>query len=146
MRKSIEVQIVKNYRRKLSLLQKPNCKGFRIFDNDLVAINKAKFQLEISKPTYVFCVHELSKHIMFDFHYNFIKTLYWDKARLLFNDTDSLMYEIKTNDVSEEIILHKDLFDFAVYPRDSTYFSPTNNKVIGKFKDETAGKPIIEFF
>ena len=72
LRKRIDVPIVKNDRRRLRCLEKPNRNGYRIFDNDVVAIKMAIFQLEISKRTYVgFCVLELSKHLMFDFHYNF---------------------------------------------------------------------------
>ena len=77
---------------------------------------------------------------MFDFHYNFIKCVYKDKARLLFTDTDSLMDYIETTDVYYELYQHKELFNFAEYPHDSLYFDHTNNKVIGKFKDETDGK------
>ena len=70
------------------------------FDNDLLDINWSKFQLEISKPTYVgFCVLDLSKHFLFDFHYNIIKTLYQHKARLLFTDSDGLIDERNTTDV-----------------------------------------------
>ena len=56
-------------------------------------------------------------------------------AKLLFTDTDSLTYEIKLEDVYEEIFKHKHLFDFSNYPEDSKLFDPT--KVIGKMKDES---------
>ena len=69
---------------------------------------------------------------MYDFHYNFIKKHF--DAELLFTDTDSLTYEIKSEDVYEEFFKHKLLFDLSNYPKDSKFFDPVNEKVIGKMK------------
>ena len=63
----------------------------------------------------------------------------------LFTDTDSLTYDIKSEDVYKEFFKHKHLFDFSNYPKDSTFFDETNKKVIGKMKDESKGKIISEF-
>ena len=62
---------------------------------------------------------------MYDFHYSLIKKQF--DAELLFTDTGSETYEIKSEDVYEE-----DLFDFSNYPKDSKFFDETNKKVIGK--------------
>ena len=59
---------------------------------------------------------------------------------MLFTDTDSLTYQIKSEDVNEEFFKHKHLFDFSNYTKDSDFFDPTNKKVIGKMKDEKEGK------
>ena len=80
---------------------------------------------------------------MYDFHYNFIKKHF--DAELLFTDTDSLSYEIKSEDVYEEFFKHKHLFDFSNYPKDSNFFDETNKKVVGKMKYELEGKIIDEF-
>ena len=80
---------------------------------------------------------------MYVFHYNFIKK-YFD-AELLFTDTDSLTYEIKSEDISEEFLKHKHLFDLSNYPKDSKFFDLTNNKVISKMKDVSEGKINNEF-
>ena len=64
---------------------------------------------------------------------------------MLFTDTDSLTYEIKSEGVYEEFFKHKHLFDFSNYPKDSNFFDETNKKVIGKMKDESEGKIIGEF-
>ncbi|CAB4033828.1 Hypothetical predicted protein, partial [Paramuricea clavata] len=91
---------------------------------------------------------DLSKTLMYDFHYNAIKKEYGDGAKLLFTDTDSLMYEIKSNDVYEDfrrIGEEQDCWDNSDYPKDSPYYSAHNKKVIGKFKDEAEGVPVIEF-
>ena len=80
---------------------------------------------------------------MYDFHYNFIKNNF--DAELLFTDTDSLTYEIKSENVSEEFFNQKDLFDFSNYSKDSKLFDQTNRKVIGKMKDQSDGIVVTEF-
>ena len=85
---------------------------------------------------------------MFDFHYNYIKKKYRDKAELMFTDTDSLLYQIHTydfyKDISHDIL---DKFDTSDYPHDHPSGIPVglNKKVIGMFKDEVAGKQITHF-
>ena len=109
------------------------------------AIHEIKPILTLNKPIYVgFTVLELSKWLMYDFHYNFIKKHF--DAELLFTDTDSLTYEIKSENVYEEFFKWKDLFDFSNYPKDSKFFDETNKKVIGKMKDEFDGKIVAEIF
>ena len=66
-------------------------------------------------------------------------------AKLLFTDTDSLVYEKKDKDVYEESFKDKKLFDFSGYPIDSKYYDSVNKKVLGKMKDEFNGVKIIEF-
>ena len=80
---------------------------------------------------------------MYDFHYNFIKKKI--DAELLFTDTDSLAYEIKSENIYEEFYKWKDLFDFSNYSKDSKFYDDTNQKVIGKMKDEYGGVIIDEF-
>ena len=94
------------------------------------------------------CILDISKTLMSDFHYNYIKEKYDEKAKLLFTDTDSLMHEIKTEDFYKDIAGDvNDLFDTSNYPEDHLSGLPSgvNKKVVGKFKDEAGGKQIIEF-
>ena len=79
---------------------------------------------------------------MYDFHYNFVQRNF--DAKLLFTDTDSLTYEVKSEYVYVEFFKRKHLFDFSNYPKDSEFFNPTNKKVIDKMKDESEGKLIDE--
>ena len=80
---------------------------------------------------------------MYDFHYNFIKKDF--DAKLLFIDTDSLTYEIKSENVCEEFFKWKDLFGFSNYSKDSKFSDETNKKVLGKMKDEFRGVIVVEF-
>ena len=61
---------------------------------------------------------------------------------MLFTDTDSLTYEIKSEDVYEELFKHKNMFDFSSYPMNSEFFDPANKNVIGKLEDKSEGKII----
>ena len=74
-----------------------------------------------------------------------MKKQYGENIRLLFTDTDSLMYEVQTDDFYKEMWKMKEHFDLASYPPSSPYYDTTNNKVVGKFKDEANGEPILEF-
>ena len=64
---------------------------------------------------------------------------------MLFTDTDSLCYHIKTDDAYGDFFLDRELFDNSDYNKCSKLFFDNNKKVIGKFKGEAAGNPIIEF-
>lgn len=91
------------------------------------------------------CTLDLSKTLMYDYPYNYIRQKYLNKAKLLFTDTDSLTYEIEAEDVYRDVWNNKDRLDIGDYAADSKYFDKTNKKVIGKFKDEATGIPISEF-
>ena len=130
----------------LKLVSKPTYVSSKIFNENLVAVHKIKETLTLNRPAYLgMCILDLSKTLMYDFHYNYIKNKYREKAKLLFTDTDSLMYEIETKDAYKDFWNDKDKFDNSDYPESSPYFDKTNKKVIGKFKDEAAGVPIYEF-
>ena len=115
----------------------------KIFDNNLVAIRKSKLALKLNKPACIgMCILDVSKVLMYDFHYDYIKNKYDNKSKLLFTDTDSLMYEIKTEDVSENFSSTKEIFDFSNYSTKSKYYDDSNKLVIGKMEDETGGVAI----
>ena len=105
---------------------------------------KIKPVLILNKPIYVgFSILDLSKLLMYEFHYKYIKSK--SDAKLLFTDTDSLVYEIKAEVVYEDFYVDKNLFDFSDYPLDSKLFDPVNKKVIGKMKDRFKRRKINEF-
>ena len=99
----------------------------KIFDNDLVTIRKSEVALQ--KPAYIgMCILELSKVVMYEFYYDYIKNKYGGNSRLLFPDTDSLMYEIKTEDVYEDFDNDKEMFEFSNYSAKSEYLVDDNSE------------------
>ena len=150
IRNRVDVKLVNTKEKLRKLVAKPNLKSPpKIFSENLVSVHMRKTSLLMNKPVYLgMCILDLSKIIMFDFHYNYIKSKYADKAKLLFTDTDSLMYEIETEDFYKDIAGDvKDRFDTSDYPENHPSGIPTgeNKKVLGMMKDEAAGKIIKEF-
>ena len=144
MQKRINVRLVNNEKDFLKYTNRPIFVTHKIFDKDYAAIHEIKRVLILIKPIYVgFTVLELSKWLMYDFHYNVIKKNF--NAELLFTDTDSLAYEIKSKNVYEEFFKWKNLFDFSNYSKYSKFFDDANKKVIGIMKDEMGGVIIVEF-
>ena len=149
IRNRVDVKLVNTEEKLRKLVSKPNFRSRKIFSENLVSVHMKKTSLTMNKPVYLgMCILDLSKTIMYDFHYNYIKPKYGDKAKLLFTDTDSLMYEIETEDFYKDISGDvKDRFDTSHYPENHPSGIPMgiNKKVLGMFKDEVAGKNIIEF-
>ena len=85
------------------------------------------------------CHFELSKVLMYEFYYDYIKNKYDNNFRLLFTDIDSLMYETKTEDIYEDFSSDKEMFDFNNYQTKSKYYGNSNKIVSRKMKDETGG-------
>ena len=92
------------------------------------------------------CILELSKVLMYEFHYDYIKNKYGNNSRLLFTGTDSLMYEIKTKDVYKDFSSDKEMLDFINYSTKSKFYDNSNKLVVGKMKDEIAGVAIEYLF
>ena len=146
IRKRVDVRLITDEKKLLKMVSKPTYVSSKIFNENLVAVHKIKETLTLNRPACVgMCILDLSKTLMYNFHYNYIKNKYEEKAKLLFTDTDSLTYEIEAEDVYQDFWNDKDLFDNSDYSENSKYFNKTNKKVIGKFKDEAAGIPITEF-
>ena len=142
--KRINVRLVNNEKDSLKYSSRTTHITHKIFDKNYAAIHEIQPFLTLNKPVYVgFTVLELSKWLMYDFHFNFIKKHF--DAELLFTDTDHLTYEVKSEDFYEEVFKHKHLFDFSNYPEDSNFFDETNKKVICKMKDAFEGKIVDEF-
>ncbi|GFT06493.1 uncharacterized protein NPIL_670601 [Nephila pilipes] len=146
VRKHSNVQLVTSEKQAKKLVAAPTFKRFKIITDSLAALEKIKSCITLNRPIYIgFVILELSKVLMYNFHYNHIKKRYMDKANLLFTDTDSLTYEIETDDIYKDMGENLDVYDTSDYPQDHALYSEKNKKRIGCFKDEMNSKPIIEF-
>ena len=113
LRKRINVRLVNNAEGFLKYTSSPTYIAYKSFGKGYTAIHEVKPVLILNKPIYVgFTVLDLSKWKMYDFHYNFIKKNF--DAELLFTDTDSLTYEIKSENVYKEFFKWKDLFNLTL--------------------------------
>ena len=122
------------------LTSKPTFVSSKILNENLMAVHKVKEMVTLNRPAYVgMCILDLSKTLMHDFHYNYIKKKYNNRARLLLTDMDSLTYEIEAEDVYKDFWNDKDMFDNSDYLESSPYYCNVNKKIIGKFKDEACG-------
>ena len=134
------------YKKLDKLTSKTTYVSSKVFNENLMTVYKIKEALTLNRLAYVgMCILNLSKMLMYDFHYNYIKEKYGDRAKLLFTDTDSLTYEIEAEDIYKVFWNDNDMFDNSDYPENSPYYCNTNKKVIGKFKDEACGIPITKF-
>ena len=159
IRNRVDIRLVTNEDQARKLISKPNYQHRTIFCENLTAIHISKTIIFFNKPVYLgMCILDLSKTLMYDFHYNYIKQKYEENAELLFTDTDSLMYGITTEDfyknispdVDEKFDTSNFEKDHGVSLRNGTFRKsgiPTgvNKKVIGMMKDEAGGKQITEF-
>ena len=146
LRKHKNVEFVENKLRFKHWTSKPNFKSFKIFSEKLVAINLAKTEVRLIKPTYVgMSILDLSKTFMFTFHYDKMMSKYGEHVKLLMTDTDSLVYHIETSDIYADMMADADAYDMSEYPPNHLAFTTTNKKVLGKMKDEYNGRIVGEF-
>ena len=123
LRKQVDVRLVTNEKKLDKLTSKPTYVNSKIFNENLMAVHKIKETLTLNRLPYVgMCILDLSKMLMYDFHYNYIKKKYNNRARLLFTDTDSLTYEIEAEDVYKDFWNDKDMFDNSDYLESSPYY------------------------
>ena len=149
IRKRVDIQLVTEEKKARKLIVKPNFHHRNIFCEDLTAFHMKRTRLVFDKPIYLgLSILDLSKTVMYDFHYRYIKPKYGEKAKLLFTDTDSLAYVIETEDFYRDISPDvRAKFDTSNYPREhpSGIETGVNKKVGGMFKDEAGGEQITEF-
>ena len=134
VRKRINCEVVTDEKRRDKLVASPCFEQSIIINDNIDAIKSKQAKVELKKPIYCgFATLELSKLLMYDFHYNVIKKQYGDKAKLLFTDTDSLCYEIETEDIYDDMYNNKTLYSFSDYSDDHDYYK-NNNLNIDKTK------------
>lgn len=151
--KRVDVKILSHWENKGkkqgagSLVSKLNCRNVAIFNENLVAVQMERLKVTYNKPIYIgFSVLELSKLLMYNFYYDFLKPLYQKNIQLCYMDTDSFILLIHTDDIYNDMKLHLSKFDTSNFPPNNIFNIPLQNKsILGLFKDENAGKIQTEF-
>ena len=130
-----------------ALIARPNFNSRSIFSEDFVAIHMDKVKIIYDKPIYIgFSILDISKTVMYDFFYNFIKKKFGNDASLLYTDTDSLILKVFTDNFYRVIAENPDKFDTSNYPAQNTFNISKSKSVPGKMKDEFPCDPIIGFY
>ena len=146
LQKRINVKLVTEQIQAERCVADPAFESFQIINENITMVKRRVSKIRWNKPTYIgFCVLELSKLLMYQFHYDYVKVKYGNRAKLLFTDTDSLCYKLRTADAYADMLRDADRFDTSDYPKTHPNYSAVNCKVIGKFKDECNGDPVLEF-
>lgn len=129
-----------------ALISKPNFHACSIFNEDLIAVEMDKLQIYMNKPIYIgLCVLDISKTVLYEFHYEFAKKQLDAEYKLLYVDTDSLLYEIKCEDAYDIMKKNIHRFDTSDYPPENPYQMPlVNKKKPGLMKDECNGRIITK--
>ena len=121
LHKQVDIRLLTNEKKLDKLTSKPTYVSSKIFNENLMAVHKVKETLTLNRPAYLgMCILDLSKMLMYNFHYNYVRKKKNNRAILLFTDTDSLTYEIKAEDVYKNFWNDKDMFDNSDYRKKLT--------------------------
>ena len=153
VRKRVSIELVKDAERAAKLVNKPNFEDLKIFDEFLIAVKMRKTKVWMNKPVYVgMSILDLSKTLMFDFHYGYVKKK-WENCEVLYSDTDSLVLKIETDDffadISGDVAEWFDTNEFAEdHPAvlGGLPIVKENKKKIGLMKDDCGGKIVTEWW
>ena len=149
IRKHKDIKLVTNEKAYLRMVMKPNFKSWVLFGENLMGWEMGKIKVVMNKPVYLGqVILDLSKIVMYEFHYDYMKPKYGENLKLCYMDTDSLVYHIKTEDFYEDIAGDvKERFDTSGYKKEDARPLPIglNKKIIGLMKDELGGKIMTEF-
>ena len=143
-RKHRDIKLVAAEYKRNKLTSEPNYHSTKCISKNLLVMEMKKTKVRMNKPIYLGqAVLDLSKTLMFEFWYDYLKPMYGDKIRLCYTDTDSFIMHIKTDDFYKDISADVDKwFDTSNFNKNDNrpLGIGKNKKVLGKFKDELAGK------
>ena len=147
VRKHRDIKLVKTNHKRNKLVSEPNYHTMKLISENLSIIEMKKAKVKTKKPIYLgLSILEISKIIMYEFWYDYIKKKYGDMVKLCYMDTDSLIMNIKTKDFYKDIAQDvEERFDTSSYHVDRPLPKEKNKKVIGFMKDELGGGIITEF-
>ena len=144
-----DIKIVTASKQRSITASEPNYHSTKYISKDLLIMEMNKVEVKMNKPIYLGqAILDISKTLMYEFWYDYIKPKYGDKARLCYMDTDSFVMHIKTEDFYKDIAGDVERwFDTSNYDEKDKRPLPIgkNKKVIGLFKDELGGKIMTEF-
>jgi uncharacterized C2H2 Zn-finger protein len=146
VRHRICLKIVNDVNKLRKLVRNPFFKDRVIYNENLCAVHLHRKRVIMNKPIYVgMSILDLSKVLMYDFHYEKMLPLYRNAISLLYMDTDSFVYHIKGSDFYKDMSRHLEHYDTSDYPPNHFCHSNSNKKVLGKFKDEANSVPVRSF-
>ena len=147
VRKHRDIKLVKTDHKRYKLVSEPNYHSMKLMSESLSIIEMKKVKVKMNKPIYLgLSILEISKIIMYELWYNYVKKKYGDMVKLCYIDTDSLIMNIKTKDFYKDIAQDvKERFDTSNYDVDRPLPKGKNKKVVGLMKDELGGGIITEF-
>ena len=147
IRKHRDIKLVTTDKRRNKLVSEPNYHTMNYISKDLSIIEMNKTKLKMNKPIYLgLSILEISKLLMYEFWYDYMKHKYGDNVKLCYMDTDSFIMNIKTEDFYKDIANDVEKrFDTSNYEVNRPLPTGKNKKVIGLMKDELGGKIITEF-
>ena len=144
-----DIKLIATEQRRKKLTSKPNYDSCKQFNYDLMAIEMKATEVLMNKPIAVGqAILDISKTLMYEFWYDYLKPKYQDNIKLCYMDTDSFIIQIETDDFFKDISNDVDKwFDTSKYDKNDNrpLEIGKNKKIIGKFKDELNGKIITEF-
>lgn len=146
VRNRCDVKLVNDNKKLNKLTAKPTYKYEKKVNDYLSIVEMIKTNVKLEKPIYVgAAILDLSKTLMYEFHYDVMQPQYENRIALLYQDTDSLIYNIQTEDLYKDFEKIKELLDTSDYPKSHFLHSTENKKVVGKMKDEMNSDIITEF-
>ena len=149
VRKQKDIKLVTTKEKRVKVVSKPNYHATKQFPENSLAIEMNKTKVKINKPVYIgMSILDISKTLMYEFWYDYLRPKYKDKAKLCYMDTDSFAFNIFTEDFFEDISNDVERwFDTSNYDKNDKrpLQIGVNQKVIGMFKDELRGNIMKKF-
>ena len=147
VRKHRDIKLVTTDKKRNKLVSEPNYHTMNYISEDLSIIEMKRMKVKMNKPIYLgLSILDISKILMYEFWYDYMKPKYNDKVKLCYMDTDSFVMNIKTNDFYKDIANDVEKrFDTSNYEVNRPLPTGKNKKVIGLMKDGLGGKVITEF-
>ena len=146
VRKHRDTKLVITGKKRCKLVSEPNYHTMNYISQDLSIIERKRTKVKMNKPIYLgLSILEISKLLMYEFWYDYMKPKYDDNVKLCYMDTDSFIMNIKTEDFYKDIANDVEKrFDTSNYECDRPLPTGKNKKVIGLRKDELGGRVITE--